>query len=94
MEVREMAYYANSVCVLGEGNAQGVELAPYPFALEYNDTAKELVISNAKNTTRESAGVVCPVHVDPANGYGTQAYVYYEAQIGMAGARISDKPKP
>ena len=90
LQVQEMAYYANSICVLGEGNAQRMDLAPLAFELEYNDTAKELEIAG-RGGSREGAPVVCPLDINPSDGYGAQAYLYYEPQNGKAGVRISDK---
>ncbi|VVB56931.1 Uncharacterised protein [uncultured archaeon] len=93
LQVQEMAYYANSICVLGEGNAQALDLAPMEFMLSYNGSGHELVMAG-KGGGAQTARVACPVNVEKAGGWGTRAYLYYEPQNGRAGVRVSDRPQP
>ena len=96
MEVREMAYYADQLCVLGAGNSQRVELAPPALHLEYNSSAGGLaawkVGSSAADT--QFSKTLCRIDVNPAEGYGSQAYLYYEAGSNPPVVRVSNQPPP
>ena len=98
MEVREMAYYADQICALGAGNSQVVELAPPSIHLEYDAGAHGLVIwkagANASASPADSqfAKTLCKMEVSQPEGYGSRAYLYYEAGSNPAAVRISARP--
>jgi hypothetical protein len=109
MEVREMAYYADQICVLGAGNSQVLELAPPAIHLEYDAGAHGLAVwKKARNGTEtrcadgsmaaycgedaQFAKTLCAIEVNPADGYGTRAYLYYEAGSNPPIVRISNQP--
>ncbi len=75
MEAEEMGHYADEICVMGEGNARSVALAPVEFVLSYDDLSKNLTIS--RKGWNYSRTVLCAVEADAGN-YTQRAYLRYK----------------
>jgi hypothetical protein len=86
MEAEEMGHYADEICVMGDGNARTVALAPVAFGLNYDGTSRNLTIS--RNGWNYSRTVLCPIEADET-GYGGRAYLRYQ---WMADANGDERP--
>ncbi|MDE1798047.1 MAG: hypothetical protein KGH63_01415 [Candidatus Micrarchaeota archaeon] len=97
-ELAGLGQYADEICVLGEGNARQMELAP-PQAggagslnLTVSDGGRVLAVQQGNWSA--SYRTLCPAGAD-GGPYGAYAYLWYEAQAdGSAGVRISPQPHP
>jgi len=91
LQVEELGYYADQICVLGEGNARVVALSPMEMQMGYEEG--NLSMSNGKQTY--SRAMLCPVVVD-LDGYNHQAYLRFErdASSGRPIVRIANQPEP
>lgn len=86
MEAEEMGHYADEICVMGEGNARTVALAPVAFALAYDDASKNLTIFPAsRNGWNHSRTVLCPIEANET-GYAGRAYLRYQPMHDAGGA--------
>lgn len=94
MEAEEMGHYADEICVMGEGNARTVALAPVAFELGYDSSSKDLTIS--RDGWNYSRSVICAVEPDAAN-YTQRAYLRYQwmadaGGVERPGVRIAASP--
>lgn len=82
MQVEEMGHYADEICMMGEGNARTVALAPVAFDLRYEDASKNLIIlRNGWNYSRQT---LCAIEAN-LTGYGARAYLRYEWMTDAGG---------
>ena len=97
-ELEGIGQYADEICVLGEGNARMMALAPPQpggagaLNLTVSDGGRSLFVSQGNWSAGYHA--LCPVGAD-GGPYGANAYLWYEGQPdGSPGVRISPSPHP
>ena len=73
LQVEELGYYADQICVLGEGNARMVTLSPLSFELRYDAG----VLNMSKGDQSAARAMICPIEAD-LDGYRGQAYLRFE----------------
>jgi hypothetical protein len=91
LQVEELGYYADQICVLGEGNARVVPLSPMGFELNYDAGAKTLNMSKGADSTLRTT--LCTIQAD-ADGYSSKAYLKFgrDATSNRPIVRISNQP--
>ncbi|VVC02362.1 Uncharacterised protein [uncultured archaeon] len=91
LQVQEIGYYADQICVLGEGNTQTVALSPIYFTLAYSDS----VLNMSKGKMSALRKTLCPINVVDADGYKAMAYLTFERDTtgGRPQVRIANKPQ-
>jgi len=89
LQIEELGYYADQICVLGEGNAHVVALSPLVFELRYADGA----LNMSKGRLSAMRATACPVMADRTD-YKGRAYLRFErdALSGQAAVRIANQP--
>lgn len=84
---------AEEICVLGEGNARMVPLAPMRQTFEYDAANRRLIL----NTSRGAAfsKLLCPIELLQPDGYGEKAYLWFERDTysGELKIRMSNQPR-
>ena len=73
LQVEELGYYADQICVLGEGNARMVTLSSQSFELRYENGG--LNMSMGKHSASRST--ICPIEAD-LDRYRGQAYLRFK----------------